>query len=100
MAQLLHGSATTTARTRAEVQSPEESVAALARRHGMNLKTVAKWRSRHTADDLPMGPRELCEASRCGARLKWVGRPSNAQEKKLWSRRQDQWILHAACEPF
>lgn len=42
MAQLLHGSATTTARTRAEFQGSEESVAALARRHGVNPKTVAK----------------------------------------------------------
>jgi transposase-like protein len=42
MAQLLHGSATTTA----EFQSSKESVAALARRHGVNPKTVAKWRKR------------------------------------------------------
>ncbi len=58
MAQLLHGSATTTARTRAEVQWSEESVAALAWRHGVNPKTVAKWRSRHTVGDLPLGLRE------------------------------------------
>jgi hypothetical protein len=42
MAQLLHGSATTTARTRAEFQSSNESIAALARRHSVNPKTVAK----------------------------------------------------------
>ena len=58
MAQLLHGSATTTARTRAEFQGPGESVAALARRHGVNPKTVANWRARGGAEDLPMGPRE------------------------------------------
>ena len=58
MAQLLHGSATTTARTRAEFQSSDESVAALARRHGVNPKTVAKWRKRDGVDDSPMGPRE------------------------------------------
>ena len=59
MAQLLHGSATTTAaRTRAEFQSSEEPVAALARRHGVNPKTVAKWRKRGGVDDSPMGPRE------------------------------------------
>ncbi len=58
MAQLLHGSATTTARTRAEFQNSDESVAALARRHGVNPKTVAKWRHRQTVEDLPMGPRE------------------------------------------
>ena len=38
MAQLLHGSATTTARTKAEFQRSEESVAELARRHGVNPK--------------------------------------------------------------
>ena len=58
MAQLLHGSATTTTRTRAEFQSSKESVAALARRHGVNPKTVAKWRKRDGVDDSPMGPRE------------------------------------------
>ncbi len=55
MAQLLHTSATTTARIRAEFQNSEESVAALARRHGVNPKPVVKWRSRHAVDDLPMG---------------------------------------------
>ncbi len=58
MAQLLHGSATTTARTRAEFQGSEESVAVLARRYGANPKTVAKWRDRVGVEDLPMGPRE------------------------------------------
>jgi transposase InsO family protein len=58
MAQLLHGSATTTARTRAEFQNSREPVAALARCHGVNPKTVAKWRGRDSVEDLPMGPRE------------------------------------------
>ena len=58
MAQLLHGSATTTARTRAEFQSSEESVAVLAHLHGVNPKTLAKWRGRGAVEDLPMGPRE------------------------------------------
>lgn len=58
MAQVLHGSATTTARTRAEFQSSTESVAELARRHGVNPKTVAKWRKRDGVYDSPMGPRE------------------------------------------
>ncbi len=56
MAQSLHGSATMTARTRAEFQNSTESVAALARRHGVNPKTVAKWRNRDGVEDLPMGP--------------------------------------------
>ena len=56
MAQVLHGSATTTARTGAEFQNSEEPLAVLARRHGVNPKTVAKWREREGVEDLPMGP--------------------------------------------
>ena len=56
MAQLLHGSATTTARTRAEFQNSKESLAALARRYGVNPKTVTKWRNRDGVEDLPMEP--------------------------------------------
>lgn len=43
MAQVLHGSAETTH---------------LAKRCGINEKTVLKWRKRQSAEDLPMGPRE------------------------------------------
>ena len=36
----------------------QESLRTLARRHGINPKTVAKWRKRETVADLPTGPRE------------------------------------------
>lgn len=58
MAQLLDGSATTTAHTRAESQNCEESVATLTRRHGVNPKTLARWCDRRGVKDLPIGPRE------------------------------------------
>lgn len=58
MAQLLHGSATTTARTRGELQASDEPAATLARRYGVNRKTVFKWRRRASVEDAPMGPRE------------------------------------------
>jgi transposase-like protein len=58
MAQLLHGSAKTTHAVRAELQRSQASVAQLAQRFGINEKTVLKWRSRRSVDDLPMGPKE------------------------------------------
>jgi transposase len=52
----LHGSARTTPRVRAELQASQESTRALAARHGLNPKTVAKWRGRTGTADAPMGP--------------------------------------------
>ncbi len=40
MAQLLHGSATTTAGTWADIRASTEPAVALARRYGVNRKTV------------------------------------------------------------
>jgi hypothetical protein len=58
MAQLLHGSATTTARLRTLFQTCTEPATVLARRYGVNPKTVRKWRRRDSVEDRPMGPRE------------------------------------------
>ncbi len=57
MAAGLHGSARTTPRVRAELQASQEATRALAARHGLNPKTVAKWRGRAGTADAPMGPR-------------------------------------------
>jgi transposase-like protein len=46
MGQVLHGSATTTEAIRRTIQHNEESLRALAKRYGINQKTVAKWRRR------------------------------------------------------
>jgi tetratricopeptide (TPR) repeat protein len=43
MVQVLHRSATTTETIRRAIQHSEESLRALARRHGINAKTVANW---------------------------------------------------------
>ncbi len=51
MAQLLHGSTTTTVRTRAEFQASAEPAAVQARRYGVNPKTVTKWRQRQSMED-------------------------------------------------
>jgi transposase InsO family protein len=56
MAQALHGSARTTPRVRAELQAAQATTRALAARHGLNPKTLAKWRGRTTTADRLMGP--------------------------------------------
>src|ERR1700761_8509646 len=58
MGQVLHGCATTTEAVRRAIQNSEESLRALARRYGINQKTVAKWRKRETVADRPTGPKE------------------------------------------
>lgn len=55
MAAGLHGSARTTPRIRAELKASKESTRKLAARYGLNVKIVAKWRSRTTTTDKPMG---------------------------------------------
>ncbi len=57
MAGSFHGSARTTPRVRAELQASKETSGALAKRYGLSRNTVAKWRTRVTTDDAPMGPR-------------------------------------------
>ena len=58
MGQVLHGSATTTEAIRRAIQHSQESLRALARRYGINQKTVSKWKKRDAVADLPTGPRE------------------------------------------
>jgi hypothetical protein len=55
--QILHGSATTTTAIRRAIQHSQESLRTLARRHGINPKTVAKWKKRSSVTDLPTGPK-------------------------------------------
>jgi transposase InsO family protein len=58
MGQVLHGSATTTEAVRRAIQHSQESLRALAKRYGVNPKTVAKWKGRTSVADLPTGPKE------------------------------------------
>src|SRR4051795_809008 len=57
MCQVLHASARTTAAVRRAIQHRQESLRGLARRHGINPKTVAKWKKRTSAADRPTGPK-------------------------------------------
>jgi transposase-like protein len=54
--QVLHGSATTTHAVRAAIQRSKASIQALSERYGINPKTVAKWRTRTSLEDRPIGP--------------------------------------------
>src|ERR1700692_1922207 len=56
--QVLHGSATTTEAVRRAIQHSQASLRALAKRYGINPKTVAKWKKRGSVTDLPTGPKE------------------------------------------
>jgi transposase-like protein len=58
MASILHGSARTTPRVRAELQASKEAASVLAKRYGLSRTTVNKWRSRSGTADAPMGPRD------------------------------------------
>ncbi len=58
MGQILHGSATTTEAIRRAIQRSQESLRALAKRYGVNQKTIAKWKSRTSVTDQPTGPKE------------------------------------------
>jgi hypothetical protein len=58
MGQILHGCATTTEAVRRAIQNSQESLRTLAKRYGINQKTVAKWKGREIVADLPTGPKE------------------------------------------
>jgi transposase-like protein len=58
MGQVHHGGATTTAAVRRAIQQSQESLRALARRHGINPKTVAKWKKRTSVQDQRTGPKD------------------------------------------
>jgi hypothetical protein len=59
----LHPCARTTRALRRRIQLSEDSDRALAGKMHVNVKTVAKWRKRNSADDAPMGPRRLGSTS-------------------------------------
>ncbi len=56
MGQMLHRGATTTEAIRRAIQHSQESLRTLSRRHGINPKTVAKWRKRSSMADHRTGP--------------------------------------------
>jgi uncharacterized protein YjcR len=57
MGQILHGCARTTEAVRRAIQDSQESLKVLAKRYGINPKTVAKWKKRNSVSDRPTGPK-------------------------------------------
>lgn len=57
MGQVLHSSATTTQAVHRAIQNSQESLRTLAKRYGINQKTVAKWKKRTSVDDLTTRPK-------------------------------------------
>ena len=57
MGQVLHGSARTTEAVRRAIQHSQASLRVLARRHGINQKTMAKWKKRTAVKNLLTGPK-------------------------------------------
>ena len=55
MASVLHGSARTTPRIRAELKAAKAPPRLLASPNGLNVKTVLKWRGRVETTDAPTG---------------------------------------------
>jgi len=58
MGQVHHGSATTTAAIRRAIQHSQASLRQLAKRYGINPKTVPKGKKRHSTADRKTGPSE------------------------------------------
>ena len=56
MGNIQHANAKTTPRIRKEIQDSKESLAKLAKKYSLNVKTVAKWRKRKDTKERRTGP--------------------------------------------
>ena len=57
LASRTHGSATTTPSVREAIQASKEKNTVLAKRYGVDRKTIAKWKARKFSSDMRMGPK-------------------------------------------
>src|SRR6478752_10373812 len=57
MGQVLHGCATRIEAVRRTIHHSQASLRGLAKRYGINQKTIAKWKARTSVSDLPTGPK-------------------------------------------
>jgi len=75
MGEVLHGCATTTHAVRTAIQRSKAPLKELAARHGLNHKTVAKWRKRAFVNDAPMGPKRPHSTVLSSAFWRWIVLP-------------------------
>ena len=73
MGQVLHGSARTTEAVRRAIQHSQASLRDLARRFGINLKTIAKCPKRSSVADHPKGPKAPSRAHTIRVHLQSAG---------------------------
>ena len=59
MGQILHKRAKTTHAIRTEIQRSPLTIKELSQKYSLNPKTVSKWKSRSTVEDMPMGPKRV-----------------------------------------
>jgi transposase-like protein len=83
MGQVLHGSATTTEAICRAIQHSQASLRALAKRYGINQKTVAKWKKRASVADLPTGPQQRASTVLSSAESQPDHRPCGDAENHL-----------------
>ena len=72
MGQVLNGSAATTEAVRRAIQPSQESLRALAKRYGINQKTVAKWRNPLRANDDETQTRREFTLEGRGHSIRWL----------------------------
>src|SRR5271167_5116065 len=102
MGQILHGSATTTEAVRRAIQHSQESLRGLAKRYGVNPKTVAKWRARTSVSDLPRteGAQIDCPLSRRRGRRRCIPKAYFAAARRLPVRSAAHPPASDALRPF
>ena len=57
MGNILHSNAKTTPRIREEIQNSKESLVKIAKKYGISVKTVSKWKRNISIQDKPSGPK-------------------------------------------
>jgi hypothetical protein len=83
MEQVIHGSATTTEAVHQAIQHSQESLRALAKRYGVNPKTIAKWKGRTLLSTIPNLTRYPCIAACRVSDLK-VRRTEEFHVRPIW----------------